>query len=728
MKTRSEASRLFEPRVPPDAGASMIPLGQTLPIVMGFGRILRRHALLILACGLIAALLGYLVARLITPSYNAVATLLVQADPPAGFAFDQRVLVPGDERNRTQAQLAASRDVVLRVIERLELERHPQFEDALEATGREADRDVRLDAKTAALLKIFYENLSIETVRDTQLMRIGFTSPDPVLAARIANQVGESYIEAEMTLRREAIQGANTLIGDKLRELQLKLDESQARLLAAEARESITDELTGRQGPASAQVAALNEQLVRARVERLRLEQTVAAMTEPRAPATGSLQRDDDVARAREALNAAQKRLAQAASFYGTSHPSFRAASAEVGTARAQLASAEEAARKGLVAQLDLARVNERSLVLALEAARANLQATNARGTGLSQLREDVEVNKQLYQTFLTRMRETSAAANVQAPVARIVERAVAPERPQSPRTLLLASISLLLGLMGGIAYAMMRAAGDRTLRTQADAEMMLDMPALAAVPEFASKLRLSRGQLVRTNPSAFFSEALRAAAARILTSLPRSGPCQTLAITSATFEEGKSTIACNLALELARSRRVLLIDGDVRRRRATALLGLPVRSEGLVQWLSSPVGTLPTLHEVESSSLQVMAAGRVDPKQAVDCHFGRLEERLAALSSDFDLIIIDTPAIEALSDGLLIAGACSAFIMVVRSACTPSAVARRAANRLRAVNDVALGVIINRHDFDAAERDYGEPSAFSGYRHYVPVTRNPAA
>ncbi|MEZ5739752.1 MAG: polysaccharide biosynthesis tyrosine autokinase [Burkholderiaceae bacterium] len=720
---------MFEPAGQPEARSSMIPLGQAAPIVMNFWRTVRRFKWLILSCGLFAALLGFIVAKLITPNYVATATLLVQGDRPAALTFEQRVLGPGDERdrNRTQAQLAGSRDVALRVIERLELARQPQFRDALEATGPQADRDVQLDATTAALLKIYFENLSIETVRDTQLMRIGFNSSDPVLAARIANQVAESYIDVEMAMRLEAIQAANTLISNKLRELRLKLDDSQARLLVTEGRQSMSDEQAGQRGSALAQVAALNEQLVRARVERTRLEQMVKAGPEALARQSASIQTDDGVVRAREALSLAQTRLAQAANTYGQSHPSYRAAAVEVQTAQARLARAEDTARNGLVAQVELARLNETSLELALDEARSNLQETNTRGAGLTQLRQEVEVNRQIYQAFLTRMRETSAAANVQSPIARIVERAVAPERPDSPRTLLIASACLLIGLLGGLAYALLRTAADRTLRTQGDAEALLGVPALAAVPEFSPELRLLRGHLVHSNPSEFFSEALRSAAAQILTSLPRRGPCQTIAITSATFEEGKSTIACNLALELARSRRVLLIDGDVHRRRAAALLGISPRAEGLVQWLDTDPGTLPRIHEVADSTLQVLSAGHVSSHGAAHCHFGRFEDRLAVLADKYDLIIVDTPAIEAVSDGLLIAGACSAFVLVVRSGETPVAVARRSMNRLRAVNRGALGVIINRHDFDSAERDFGEPSAFSGYRHYVPRTQNPA-
>lgn len=93
----------------------------------------------------------------------------------------------------------------------------------------------------------------------------------------------------------------------------------------------------------------------------------------------------------------------------------------------------------------------------------------------------------------------------------------------------------------------------------------------------------------------------------------------------------------------------------------------------------------------------------------------------LGRLGKRFDLIIVDTPALEAVSESLVIASACESAVMVVRAGSTPVAVTQQALAKLRQVNRRVLGVIVNRHDFAAAERYHGEPSRIEAFRHYVP-------
>ena len=617
MKMNPELPRMFE-----QAGQADWPVGAGRRDGSRSGsngqaawRALRRFKWLPTLGALLGTLLALAVTQWLPPTYEAAARLLVEPDPSSMVSFDATAAPPRDERDRlrTQVQLVASREVGLQVIEALDLSRQPEFAaaPARAASDPPATAAVVLDPRQSASLKAYFQRLTVEPLRDTQLVEIRFRSRDPVLAAQIANQVGRSYIDVGNAMRLNAMLEASTLLSTKLGELKMRLDQSESRLLAYEREQVLSDERLPAGGSAVQQVATLNDQLMQARIERTRLaqldEQLQGAAADPSSPALAS---DAAVGRAREQIAVAEDRLAQARSTYGRAHPSYQNAAAQVRAARAALSGAIAAARDTVAAQLELARQQEASLGESLDRARGELQDTNSKVAVLTQLRQAVEVDRQLYQTFLARTNQTSAAAHVLNPVARLVDPAIAPAEPVAPRARLIVSVSLLLGLAFGAALALWRDRQDRSLRALDDVESRLGVSLLGALPSFPDALRRQRGRLVDRHPTEFVSEAIRGVAARIALLLPTDGQSRSLAVISALSQEGKSTIACNLALEMAHGRRVLLIDADVHRRRASTLAGIPPDHTGLVQVLTGRAELRHAVCRVRGSGLVVLPAG----------------------------------------------------------------------------------------------------------------------
>lgn len=329
-------------------------------------------------------------------------------------------------------------------------------------------------------------------------------------------------------------------------------------------------------------------------------------------------------------------------------------------------------------------------------------------------MEQEVQTNRQLYQTFLGRLREVTAAGDFVKPPARLVDPAQVPTSPVKPQLVLMTAIGALLGLLVGFFAIVLMDQIRNTLRRTDDVETKLGRPLLTAIPKLsgASTRKIARMQTLM--PDSLYAEAIRTLA----TSVALAGmekDMKVVAISSAMDDEGKTAVACNLAAALATTRRVLLLDADLRRPSVSAAMGLPPGTPGLVQLLTRRASLDQCIKGVRSSPLRVLPAGRAASNALDLLMSSRFDKLIAELKKHFDTIIIDCPPVQLVSDTLVLGRAASSMIFVARSDSTPLQVTRRALHRIDKAGIPVLGVALNAHDFAQADRFYGESS---GYGH----------
>lgn len=715
-------------------------LDQATPAAVALWRGLLRRKWMIGLLTILGLVLGYSATRFMTPMYQAAATVLVEFGKPKVVSVEEVYAGYGKDRDhyQTQVQFMQSREVGLRVIRDLDLTQQPEFAPAaLAAASRAAaaqaegetktpgleraqERAVRGDPAEEAALAVYLSRLEIEPIRQSQLVLVKYTSKDPVLAARIANKVGEAFILAEMDMRLQMTVSANEWLAGRVVELKQRLDQSELRL--AEFRES-ANLVDRRGGPAATtqQVDELSQRLIEASVRRTQAEQAYnlvrpgAAGREDASPVNG----DAGVRRARETLSEAEARFTTARSRYGPSHPAYETAQAEVRQAQDALRRQIESVYTSVSKDYQAATATEQSLRKTLENAKRQTQRDNRQEAQAGMYEQEVEANRTLYQTFLLRLKETSTAADAQRPVARLVDTAVAPTRPVSPRVMLITVASGLAGSLVAVALAFLLNQMDRSIRSIEELEAAIGEPLLAALPLLPKSLQNRRGRLVIDEPDEFFSESVRMAAASLHFSA-LDGGVKSIAVTSAVASEGKSTFAVNLSLALAKNSRVLLVDADLFRPNVHRLLGTRVPKNGLARVLMGDIEAKDAVLRYPGTKLWVMPSGPIQGRAygvLTPTHFHRL---LASLEPHFDFVIVDAPPIEVLSDATAIAGSCSATLLVTRAGQTPLPLLQQAMRRLRRINARMLGVVLSGHDFDKARRYYGEQSGFDSYKEYA--------
>jgi protein-tyrosine kinase len=189
--------------------------------------------------------------------------------------------------------------------------------------------------------------------------------------------------------------------------------------------------------------------------------------------------------------------------------------------------------------------------------------------------------------------------------------------------------------------------------------------------------------------------------------------PIKTILISSALPGEGKTFVAANLALVMGRQqgRRVLLIDGDLRKPALSQILGAP-DSPGLAEYLAGQADISSVIQKAPISNLCFVPSGKRASNPVELIGNGRLGKLIEIAGTMFDWIILDSPPAVGITDASLIAEACDGVLLVVQASSTGFDVAKKACTEFR--RKPVLGVVLNRADASTSYggyyyRDYGK-------------------
>ena len=693
----------------------------------------------ILALAVLVAVIAYVAVSQMAPVYRSSATVLIDMERRSllqmGDAYSGAIPYY-KEYFQTQTDILKSREVALRVVTKLKLTEHPEFDprqqkppalekwmnEHLPALAAIYSKPVgALDEASLEdqVLKGFTAKLSIEPVRLSHLVKVSFESHNAMLAAAVANATAEAYMQADLDARYKMSENAEQLLHQQLADLKAKWDASERALQAYRDREGMLDSKNTVLSGAGGQLEALTLKLVDAR---FRLSEAEQAQNQVRAgnyESVPAVVQNSSVQRAKEIQAEAERKLAAVSQRYGTNHQKFLAASSDASAARANTRRQIQNLVASVTKEYEAARATEKTIGEALARSKGTIQNLNQKEIGLGVLEREAATNRRLYQTFLSRFKETNASKYSQSSYARLVDAAVPallPIRPAKARTVAIAAaLSLFLGVIGSLLLKAL----NNTVKTSGDVEAKLHQPFLAALPALLGNGKQNIARAVLDQPHGLFAESIRTASTGVLLSALDT-PRPIVVVTSSVREEGKSTFAMNLAFSQAKTKRVLLIEGDMRRPCFAKVMNLSGEQKGLSQLLSGACTFEECLLQVDGTF--VISAGRIPPKPLELLASQEFRDLLAMLRDRCDMIIIDSPPVQLVSDALVIGSQSTGLIYVVMANKTLAPLARAGLKRIASANIPIFGVVLNAQDFKKAERYYGDYASVSSAAYYLPA------
>ncbi|WP_174300656.1 Wzz/FepE/Etk N-terminal domain-containing protein [Caulobacter sp. S45] len=687
--------------------------------------VLRRRWRPAAVVAIVVATAVVLVIALQKPTYSSTSSVLiathdqqqVTSDDKADSAPPPTIDSPAVD---TRVEILQSRALAQEVVNRLHLERDPEFNPAADPNKRpsllHAIRQAILPPRPRSAAENAHqtaEQVVTTLMHHVKVRRAGLTYVIDIKAnaetgeqaAAIANAYADHFIADQLSARTD--QAAQTAADISPRLAALTRDVQQA--------DDAVQMYKIRNGLLSANGATLAEQEVSNYDQQLALARADNAEKQARLDAArGQVQHGgngEDVGaalssdtirtlRAQEADDS--QRLAQLSGHYGDEYPDVVKARQELQDTRAQINLEVQRIMSSLSADAQASRQRLASLQGTQNAATGTLASNNAAQVELQDLQRKADAARLIYQAYLNASKDTTSQQGTLQPDARVVSRGQIPAVAEWPKMSVALIGGVTLGLLCGLAAIVVLEMLNTGLETASEMERRLGLPSAGAVPLLDS-VATGRGRktsahlYVPEHPFSAFAEAFRSLRAYVMLAKGPAGVPRTIAITSALPGEGKSLTAFCLAQTLALgSQLTVLVDCDLRRRGVSNLSG--GSNWGLVDVLEGRATLEEALVRDERSGAFILRAARSGELQP-DVFTPAALDRLLAMLSKFEVVVLDTAPVLAVAETRLIASRVDAVLMLTRWRRTPVAASRSALDLLLESGANVLGVALTQVD-----------------------------
>lgn len=337
------------------------------------------------------------------------------------------------------------------------------------------------------------------------------------------------------------------------------------------------------------------------------------------------------------------------------------------------------------------------------------------------QLYRDVKVNTEQYTSLLNSYQQLKIAEAGEIGNVRIIDYAIEPVKPIKPRSLIVLILSIFVGGFMGVLIALINNLLRTGIKDSAQIENELDLPVYATVPR--SPKQESRIQSLKKkknipilaikNSDDIAIESLRSMRTAIQFALSAARN-NIIMISGPAPEVGKSFISTNLATILAQSdKRVLIIDADLRRGYLHKYFNLKI-TPGLTEYLNSQNTLMDIIHETEVPGLHVMSRGKSPTNPSEILGSNKFKSLLEELSTQYDHVIIDTPPVLAVTDGIIISQFTGVNLLIARYAKTQMKELELTVNRFEQAGVKVNGFILNDIQRDSGGYSYGYNYAYA--------------
>ena len=574
--------------------------------------------------------------------------------------------------------------------------------------------------------------LKVEPIKNSRLFNIEVDDSDPRRAARLADAVANAFIDQNLQAAISATSEAVTWLNGQVDHIKESLDQDENALHKFKRENDLPSiSINEASNMLRLEMQDLDTALVQTRMKKEELAARNAELSKM------SSSNPDELA-ASELLASPYLQTIRSQYMDAMREVDVLKKSGKLENNPLMLAATQrvEDARKAFVSEVkniqgaverDLAIISRQEVGEAklFEASRRQAVDLNLKEIEYHRLDRSRDQDEKLFGMLISRMKEADLSRMMKVNNIRVIDSAAVPKGPIRPRPLVNLGIGVLSGLFLGIALSWGREQMDRSIKTPEDVEQRLGMTFLGLLPTFvdekdkggSTKARLSRRTrppssklppelVVHEAPLSGIAEAARSIRTNLMFMNP-DRPFKRLLVSSAAPSEGKTTVACSIAIALAQGgQRVCIVDCDLRRPRLHRIFG----RSGDAGVTSVIVGDVP-IDEVTKptmvENLWSVPAGPTPPNPADLFHSDRFKKFLNDLSERFDRIVIDSPPVVPVTDSAIISTLVDGTVFVVRAFATSRQMSRQGLRTLRDVDSPVIGVVLNAVNLNRREYSY---------------------
>ncbi len=647
-----------------------------------------------------------LVTLLTSPVYEASSSLQIDAQPQAynnlnamgiygtgQYQSDQDYFATQHRKLRARVQAKA-------VMDRLNLAENPQFKG--------------LDEPVQALL----EMIDIEPVAKTRLVWLYVRNSDPQLAQQICQAWGEVFVERNLQEVNQGVSDGLHFLADETARTEAEMKDSEAKLLdfrkehntIALSTEEKSNLVTQQLEELSRKKALAQADLASRQSERDNMAESLQTEKDPRR--LSLLVSSSVMDKLRESYATLLNDKQALSLTYLENHPKMVEVNGRLADVQEQIQNEVRAEMSRRESALNQAKDQEALLDAAINQLTSDTLGGSGEESQYNLLRSTVDSKKDIYQQLVSKQQEMSVASSLKENNVRIIDPSEVKKDPVEPNYLRNFVLAVMAGLLAGVSLALFFDYMDTTIKTREEVEA-LGIPFLGIIPSVPGlagdgwEMARERYLYAFKYPKSAFAEFCRNIRTNVnFMAREDGGPPRRLLITSSGPREGKTTSSINLGITFASAgRRVCLVDADLRRPSLHHAFGLE-NEQGLSSLIRGEAKAEDVCQLTPQQGLYILPSGPRPSNPAEQLGSDGCRAALDRLNELFDLVIIDSPPVVAVTDAVVLSTEVDGVIMVIKSFKVAKDLVAQAKRQLKDVDARLIGVILN--DFDIQRKSYG--------------------
>ena len=567
-----------------------------------------------------------------------------------------------------------------------------------------------------SLKKILSSSIQISNIRNSDILVLSFISTNPRVAKLALESIINSYQRYEIDSKIQITNYANEKISDRLQILVKEMDISQKKLSNYKEENGLVDTGNVKQLKIN-EIQSISQRIIEAKQKYQNQQNDLLSIKIAEGDVDALLAIKDlnsrkDITNIKDLLSSNESNIQSLSLIYTDQHPKIIQAINQNKNLKKQLkkilnTNIEQKAFE--LSNLDsFIKLSEREM----DKVTSELRDIEEKESGMLKFTRELESSKNLYQSFLQRVKETNEAQNLQVSKVKILESPNLPGSHFYPNPKKNAFIASIISSFGLFALLFFKEMNSSALRNT-EAIESLDILQLGVLPRVEkTKENLDIIQMFSSDNESHFAESIRSSRAIIESKFNKNS---SFLITSSNPSEGKTTFAFNLALSLEKSNKVLFIEGDLRRPTVlNRFVGIQNKKFGLGEIISGRSELNEVIHEIPGTKLNIITSGDVKIDMSDVVSKDQLKKFFDTLKIEYDYVIIDSPPVQPVSDTLILAQAVDNNFFIIRAEETTTGSLMSSIKKIKSVGAKIDGIILN--DVDTSKGSYGYYNYYQNY------------